>query len=194
MRKSIASAAPVGGAARYVDPVSVLGTEVAKRVAPLGDGRRFVGAGGWALALAWMVDFVVVLFGVGTGIVALALVDRQVDFGNGMWLLASTGLVFGVPLVYGLFYGNGRALGAVLTGTQLVRLKDGGRLGFWAPWAMLVRTLLLPLLIVAVLASSFAGGGGSPPGSPLRGSLDVDATRRLWAAEAAAGSVIGPSW
>ncbi|WP_202869439.1 hypothetical protein [Kribbella caucasensis] len=170
---------------RYVDPVSVLGTQVAKRVEPFGDGRRYVRAGQWAWFLAWLVDFVVVVFGVGIGLVALGLIDRQADLGNGASALALLGLPFGVPLAYGLFYGNGRALGAVLTGTQLVRLKDGGRVGNWAPWAMLIRVLLLPLLLVAVLASAFAGGGGSPPGSFVRVSLDVDASRRLWAAESA---------
>ena len=174
--------------------MSVLGAQVAKRVEPFGDGRRYVAAGEWMRLLAWLVDFVVVVFGLGIGIVALALVDLQVDLGNGVLALALLGLVFGVPLVYGLFYGNGRVLGAVLTGTQLVRLKDGGRLGFWAPWAMLVRILLLPLLIIGVLVGSFGGGGGSPPGSFVRVSLDVDATHRLRAAESAAGNATSPSW
>jgi len=140
------------------------------------------------------VDFVVVVFGVAIGLVALALVDRQMVLGNGVLTLALLGLVFGVPLLYGLFYGNGRALGAVLTGTQLVRLKDGARPGFRAPWAMLVRNLLLPLLLIAFLVGSLAGFGASPPGSFVRVSLDVDATRRLWAAESAAGNATGPSW
>ncbi|MFG1817811.1 RDD family protein [Kribbella sp. NPDC049174] len=166
---------------RHVDPVVVLGAQVAKRVQPFGDGRRYVAAGEWARFLAWLVDLVVVVFGVGIGFVALALVDGQVALSNGALTLALLGLIFGVPLVYGCFYGNGRALGAVLTGTQLVRLKHGGRLGFWASWAMLVR-ILLPLFLVAVVASAFAGGG-SAPGSFVRVSLDVDATHRLWAAE-----------
>lgn len=45
---------------RHVDLVSVLGTQVAKRVEPFGDGRRYVRAGQWAWFLAWLVDFVVV--------------------------------------------------------------------------------------------------------------------------------------
>ncbi|WP_328993679.1 RDD family protein [Kribbella sp. NBC_01245] len=164
----------------YIDPVNVLGPQIAKRVAPLGDGRRYVRAGEWTRLFAWLVDFVVCVFGMGIGFVALALMDP----GNDTLLLGLIGLLFGVPLVYGLFYGNGRVLGAVLTGTQLVRLKDGGRLGFWAPWAMLVRILLLPLVIFGVLVGSF-GGGGSPPGTFYRVSLDRDATRWLWAAESA---------
>jgi hypothetical protein len=171
---------------RYVDPVSVLGPDIAKRVEPLGNGRRYVRAGQWALFLAWLVDFLVVVFGVGIGMVALVVTDRQVGLGDAVVGLGVIGLVPGIPLVYGMCYGNGRALGAVLTGTRLVRLKDGGGLGFSAPWAMLVRVLLLPLLIVAVVVGALSGGGGSPPGSFIRASLDVDATHRLWAAESAA--------
>ncbi|MEV0286994.1 MULTISPECIES: RDD family protein [unclassified Kribbella] len=164
---------------RHVDPASVLGEQVAKRVEPFGNGDRYVRAGEWARALAWLVDFLVVALGMGIGVVAVALVDLQFDLGNGALTLALFGLVVGSPLGYGLFFGNGRALGGVLAGTQVVRLKDGGRLGFRAPWAMVVRILLLPLLIVGVLLGTLGGGGGSPPGSFVRGSLDVDATRRL---------------
>jgi hypothetical protein len=167
---------------RHVDPVSVLGPEVAKRVQPFGDGRRYVAAGTWAQVLAWLVDFVAVVFGLGFGLVVLALVDLQVALSNGALTLILLGLLFAVPLVYGLFYGDGRGLGALMTGTRLVRLKNGGRLGASAPWAMLVRVLLLPLLMVGVLLSSFAGAG-SPPGALVRASLDVEASRRLWAAE-----------
>ncbi|MGW1343436.1 RDD family protein [Kribbella sp. NPDC002412] len=166
---------------RHVDPVSVLGEQVAKRVEPFGNGDRYVRAGEWARALAWLVDFLMVVLGMGIGVVALAVVDLQADLGNGALTLSMLGLVVGVPLVYGLFFGNGRALGGVLAGTQVVRLADGGRLGFRAPWAMVVRILLLPLLLVGVLIGSLGGGGGSPPGSFVRGSLDVDATRRLQA-------------
>ncbi len=176
---------------RHVDPVSVLGAQVAKRVEPFGDGRRYVRAGEWARLLAWVVDFVVVVVGFAIGVVALVMVDQQVALGNGVVAAGVLGLVFGLPLVYGMFYGNGRALGAVLTGTQLVRLKDGGRVGFWGPWAMFVRLLLLPLLLIGVV---FGGGGASPPGSFLRGSLDVNASRRLWAAESAASGDHQPGW
>ncbi|MFI7063790.1 hypothetical protein ACIBL3_22580 [Kribbella sp. NPDC050124] len=164
---------------RHVDLVTVLGEQVAKRVEPFGNGERYVRAGQWPQALAWLVDLGMIVLGVGVGFVALALVDVQVDLTNGALTLALLGLLVGAPLGYGLFFGNGRALGGVVAGTQVVRLKDGGRLGFSAPWAMLVRIQLLPLLIIGVLVGSLAGGGGSPPGSLVRGSLDVDATRRL---------------
>lgn len=168
---------------RYVDPVSVLGPQVAERLEPLGDGRRYVRAGEWARAIAWLVDWAVCLLGMAIGLVALVAADP----GDGPLALGFFGLVVGVPLVYGLFYANGRALGAVLTGTRLVRLKDGGRLGFWAPWVMLVRVLLLPLYIIVFWLQALSGAGsGSPPGTTYRASVDVDATRRLWAAESAA--------
>lgn len=169
----------------YVDLVDVLGPQVAKRVEPLGDGRRYVGAGVWATGIAWLVDWAVCLLGLVTGLVAL----DSADLGDGPFALGFFGLVLGVPLAYGLFYVNGRALGAVLTGTRLVRLKDGGRLGFWAPWVMLTRVLLLPLLIIVFWLQALSGAGtGSPPGTTYRASVDVDATRRLWAAESAAGN------
>jgi hypothetical protein len=72
------------------------------------------------------------------------------------------------------WYRDGRALGAVCTGTRLVRTRDGGRIGAQGPWAMLVRNILLPLLVAALV---FCGGtvGGELP----RTSIDVARTRRL---------------
>lgn len=169
-----------------MDPVSVLGAQVAERVKPFGNGRRYVEARERARALAWLVDCFVVVLGVVIGIVALLLVDHQVGLDSATAGLVMFGLPFGVPLLYGVFYGNGRALGAVLAGTQLVRLKDGGRVGFWAPWAMLARIVLLPLLIIAYWMASYAGFGSSLDGKIVRVSLDIDASQRLWAAELAA--------
>ncbi|MEU7715314.1 hypothetical protein AB0B03_25635 [Micromonospora chalcea] len=80
---------------------------------------------------------------------------------------------------YGLCYGNGRALGALLTGTQLVRAKDGGRIGLKACWAMLVRTLLMPVLVVVLVVTAFSTGSSDAPGSLVRTTIDPDATRRL---------------
>ena len=54
----------------------VLGPREAKRIATFGNGGLYVRAGTGAQALAWLVDFTVFLFGVGAGVVALALVDR----------------------------------------------------------------------------------------------------------------------
>ncbi|MFD5095006.1 hypothetical protein ACFWMR_30700 [Amycolatopsis thailandensis] len=157
----------------------VFGPRTAKRVATFGDGMSYVEAGFWAQSFAWLVDFVVFVLGVGVGVLVLALVDLSVNLDNGVIALAVLAILFVVPLLYGLCFGNGRALGAVLTGTRLTRAADGGRIGKKAPWAMLIRTVLMPLLLVAVLAAAFTGGGTAPGGSPARVSVDVRATRRL---------------
>jgi hypothetical protein len=164
---------------RFVDPIDVIGPERTRRIEPLGDGRRYVRATPGALVAAWIVDFLVFLLTLVGGTVALMVSESQGTINAEAAALGIIALIFGIPLVYGVFYGNGRALGALLTGTRLIRVKDGGRLGFWAPWAMLVRVLLLPILV----ASMF---GNLPPGDLRRASMDVDATRALWEAEAAA--------
>ncbi|TWD81372.1 RDD family protein [Kribbella amoyensis] len=170
---------------RYVDPAAVLGPDLAKRVEPLRNGRRYVRPGSWTTAFAWLVDFAVYVVVLFVGIGLLAARDSQSPLGSDVVGLGVIALVLVVPLLYGMFYGNGRALGGLLTGTRLVRLKDGGRLGASAPWAMLVRVLLMPFLLVAILVGSFSGGTGSPPGSLRRSSIDIEASNRLWAAESA---------
>ncbi|MFB6397384.1 RDD family protein [Polymorphospora lycopeni] len=159
----------------------VLGRRTAKRLAAFDDGTLYVEASGGARFLAWLVDFVVYVLGVGVGFVVLSLVAVAAGLPDGTVALLAVSLLFVVPLLYGLCYGNGRALGAVLTGTQLVRVKDGGRIGGKACWAMLVRTLLMPLLLIAVIVGALSGGG-SPPGSLARTSIDPDAIRQLHAA------------
>lgn len=108
------------------------------------------------------------------------------------------GLLVCVPLVYGLFYGNGRGLGAAFTGTRLVRLKNGQRIGTSACWTMLMRTLLFPLMVVLFLAlmvaataggtGSAGGGGETVPGNPRRIRIDDEATRRLRSTSVGAGA------
>lgn len=151
------------------------GPTIAKRLDTFDDGTFYITAGGWARLLAWLTDFVVFLVLAGVGfvvyaLVAIALVDSMSDTTA---LLCVLGLLVGAPIFYGLFFGNGRALGAVLTRTRLVRVKNGGRIGASACWAMLVRTVLFPLLILAVLT------GGTVDGALRRISIDDDATRRL---------------
>jgi len=160
----------------------VLGPRTAKRLATFGDGVLFVEARAGVQFLAWLVDFVVFVFGVAVGFVVLAGVGQAVNLDDGVMVLILLALLFLVPLLYGLCYRNGRALGAVLTGTQLVRVADGGRIGGKAPWAMLVRTILMPLLLFVVIAGALAGGGVAPGGSQVRISVDVGATGRLRAA------------
>lgn len=157
----------------------VLGPRKAKRIATFGNGGLYVRAGTGAQALAWLVDFTVFLFGVGAGVVALSLVDRAVTLSDNFAAGASLSLLVVVPLLYGLCYGNGRALGALLTGTQLVRARDGGRIGLKACWALLVRTLLMPVLVVVLVVTAFSTGSSDAPGSLVRTTIDPDATLRL---------------
>jgi hypothetical protein len=109
------------------------GAKVAKRLDMHKDGILYVSAGGWALLLSWLVDFVVVVLGVGVGFVAAVI--AYPDVSGDVGLLIMLGLLVGVPMLYGgLCYRNGRALGAVLTGTRIVRVKNGRRLGATAWW------------------------------------------------------------
>ncbi|MGC7095163.1 RDD family protein [Amycolatopsis lurida] len=139
--------------------------------------KPYVEARTWRQFLAWLVDFTVFLLGSLVGVVVLSLVDRSAHLAGGVLVLSMVAILIGVPLLYGLCcYRNGRALGAVLTGTRLVRAADGGRIGGKAPWAMLVRTVLMPLLLVAVIVGALTGGGTGPGGSQVR--VTVDARRR----------------
>ncbi|MGC4895373.1 hypothetical protein [Micromonospora sp. DT31] len=160
----------------------VLGARTAKRVEMFGNGGLYVRAGTGAQFLAWLVDFIVYLTGFGVGVVALSLVDRAVALSDDAVAGVALSLFVAVPMLYGLCYGNGRALGAVLTGTQLVRSRDGGRVGVKACWAMLVRTLLLPGLCVALMVTAFLSGTSTAPGSLVRTCIDPTATRALHAA------------
>jgi RDD family len=157
------------------------GAKIAKRLDTFEDGTFYVTAGGWARLLSWLVDFVVYLLCASVGFVAIVVANPEVS--DNVAGLTVLGLLVGVPVLLGLFYGNGRALGAVLTGTRLVRVKNGGRIGAAAWWAMLVRTVLFPLFLAMLLATIVAGEFGSgPPGSLRRISVDDNATRQLHAA------------
>jgi hypothetical protein len=151
------------------------GAKIAKRLDTFKDGTFYVSAGEWARLLSWLVDFVVFVFLAVGGFVALVVANPEVS--DNVAVLTMLGLLVGVPVLYGLFFGNGRALGAVLTGTRLVRVRNGNRIGAAACWAMLVRTILFPVFLGAVVV-----GGGIAPGSLRRISIDDDATRQLHAA------------
>jgi hypothetical protein len=141
----------------------VLGPQTAKRLAMFHNGVLYVNAGGWARFLAWLVDVVVSLLSMVVGFDVAAGVGRAADLGNGTVTVIV--ILFLAPLLYGgLCFRNGRALGAVFTGTQVVRIKDGGRIGGWASWATLVR-VLFPLLAIGAII----------------GALDPHAIRQLHA-------------
>lgn len=156
-----------------------LGSRAAGRVEAFTDGGLFVRAGEVRRFLAWLVDFAVFVLAVGAGFVALVEAHRSSRIAAGTFALLLFALFVLVPLLYGLCYGNGRALGGVLTGTQLVRSANGGRIGLKAPWAMMVRTALLPLLIFLVVFAAFAGGGSGPGEFLPRTSIDRRGTRLL---------------
>ncbi|MFD4641687.1 RDD family protein [Lentzea sp. NPDC058436] len=149
------------------------GPTIAKRLDTFDDGTLYIGPGGWTRLLAWFADFLVHVLFAGAAFVAFAVATRSSPISDSAAALTVLGLLIGTPLVYGLFFGNGRGVGAALTGTRLVRVKNGGRLGASACWAMLVRTVLFPLLLLAFVT------GGTAEGSLSRISIDDDATRRL---------------
>lgn len=151
-----------------------LGPKIAKRLDTFKDGTFYITAGGWARLLSWFVDVAVVVLCAVGGAAALAVAKPETP--NSTVGLTAFGLLVGVPVLYGLFFGNGRALGAVLTGTRLVRVKNGHRIGAAACWAMLVRTVLLAPLLIAMMFE-----GAMNVGSLRRISIDDDATRQLHA-------------
>lgn len=151
------------------------GPKVAKRLDTFKDGTFYITAGDLARPLSWLVDFGVFVLLAGGGFVAIAVSIETVS--GGAAALIMLGLLVGVPLLYGLCYGNGRALGAVLTGTRLVRVKNGHRLGVGACWAMLVRIVLIPPYLLAITLGQMPSVG-----SARRISIDDAATRQLHAA------------
>ena len=158
----------------------VLGPQTAERLAMFRNGVLYVEPGRWARFLGWLVDVVVSVLCMAVGVIVAAVVDLAADLDNGTGALIVIAMVFLAPLLYGGFcFRNGRALGGVLTGTQVVRVKDGGRIGGWAAWAMLVR-FLYPLLAIGLIIGVLGGGGTGP--SSDRVSVDPHAIRRLHAA------------
>lgn len=151
---------------------AVGGADVAKRLRAFEDGALYIDSTSGAAFTAWLIDAVLVN---GTA-VALAVLygtrstDPYAGAGAGVRAIA---LLIVLPLCYGWAYRNGRALGGLLTATRLVRMKDGSRIGLAkAGWAMLIRTLLMPIAFWAALDGL----------SQVRVSIDDPATQRLRAA------------
>lgn len=154
-----------------------LGPKVAKRLDTFDDMSFYVMPGPWKRLFAWLVDVLFYLVLAGVGFVVFAAVTRNSEVSDNVAALTMIGLLIGTPILYGLFFGNGRGIGAVLTGTRLVRVKNGSRIGASGAWAMLVRTILFPVLTAALIFD-----GSTSVGSLRRVSIDDDATRRLHAA------------
>jgi hypothetical protein len=158
----------------------VLGAKIAKRLDTYKDGTFYITAGAWARMSAWFVDVLFVVLCAAGGTVALVVAKPETP--NSTVGLTTLGLLVGLPVLYGFFYGNGRALGGMLTGTRLVRVKNGRRIGAGACWAMVVRIVLFPLLVCWSFAWAASGAGSGLPGNLTRISIDEEATRRLHAA------------
>lgn len=158
----------------------VLGPQTAKRLAMFHNGVIYVNPGRWARFLAWLVDVVMSVLSMAVGVFLAVVVDLAADLDNGAGALIAIAMLFLAPLLYGGFcFRNGRALGGVVTGTQVVRIKDGGRIGGWAAWAMLMR-VLFPLLAIGAIIGALGGGGMAPDSD--RVSVDARAIRRVHAA------------
>lgn len=148
---------------------SELGTAVAKRVRAFEDGTLYVDSTMSGAFLAWLVDSVL-LYAVA---VAVAIIygtasddpDRAVGA-----VVIGLALIVVLPFGYGCAFRDGRALGGLLTGTQVVRMRDGSPVGLAkAGWAMLIRAVFLPFLFWAAI-----DGVGQ-----VRVSIDRAATARL---------------
>ena len=152
--------------------VPLLGARTAKRVRAHTDGSLYVEASVGAALLAWLVDVVLVnTTAVFLGVLYYLRSDDPNKAGGAV--VITLALLVLLPFLYGCCYSNGRALGALLTHTRLVRIADGSRIGFAkAGWAMLIRTLFLPFLFWVVI-------DGASDISEVRCSIDDPATQRL---------------
>ncbi|KAA2258876.1 RDD family protein [Solihabitans fulvus] len=155
------------------DVTRVLGEPTGKRLRAFDDGGLYVEPG-WPQFWAWLIDFFVVVAAVA-GTAGAYYAAHRYDF-NAAGRATGIGILLVVvaPLVYGLFYGNGRAIGGLLAGTRLVRKKDGSRIGLAkAGWAMLIRTIGFVILVLGALAGDSSGV------EEVRVSIDVRATALL---------------
>lgn len=146
-----------------------LGPEAARRVRAFENGALYVDSTMSGALLAWLID-AVLLYAVAVT-VAILYGTRSFDPDRAVGaVVIGISLIVVLPFVYGWAFRNGRALGGVLTGTQVVRMKDGTPIGFGkAGWAMLIRTVFLPFLFWAAI-----DGIGQ-----VRVSIDRTATARL---------------
>ncbi|MFB7843762.1 RDD family protein [Microbacterium sp. NPDC056052] len=148
---------------------SELGTAEAKRVRAFEDGTLYVDSTMSGALLAWLVDSVL-LYAVAVAVaIGYGTTSDDPDRAVGA-VIIGLALIVVLPFVYGWAFRNGRALGGLLTGTQVVRMKDGSPVGLAkAGWAMLIRTVFLPFLFWAAI-----DGIGQ-----VRVSIDSAATARL---------------
>ncbi|MGN8027625.1 hypothetical protein [Microbacterium sp. 22242] len=150
----------------------LLGDAPAKRLKAHADGSLYVEATVSAAVLAWLIDTVLV-DGAAIGLGVLTAARSSDPYAPAGGAVVALLLLVILPLLYGWCYRDGRALGALLAGTRLVRMSDGGRIGLpKAGWAMLIRTLFLPFIFWAALE-------GTGDVGQVRTSIDENATIRL---------------
>lgn len=155
---------------------SLLGREAAGRLRAFRNGELYIDGPPGRSFLAWLIDFALIVIGSVLAAVAVYAGSSSSDPAPAAVGAAVAALLV-LPLLYGWCYRNGKALGGRLTDTRLVRTRDGGRIGWGkAGWAMLIRTMILPLLIWGLLEA------GSSDFSTVRTSIDDGTTERLRAA------------
>jgi hypothetical protein len=153
--------------------MTALGESQAKGLGAFGDGTLYSQSIGRSIT-AWLIDAVVIV-GVAIAIALSYYHGHRYDqgaIGTMIFILISGTLV--VPFVYGWFYSNGRAIGGLVTGTRLVRAKDGSKIGLLgAGWALFIRFWIGFDFIFGAL------NGSDVFENPARVSIDSKATQQL---------------
>lgn len=66
--------------------------------------------------------------------------------------------------LYGFILPGRRSLGAVLYGTRVVKMSDGGRPGFWrSGWISFVRTVGIVVFSIIIVVGALGGGSSGNP-------------------------------
>jgi hypothetical protein len=155
--------------------IASLGKDIGDKVDAAEDGTLYVEAVGRAIC-AWLIDFVLIVgLSVVLGLVYYKTHLYEAESAAG----ASVIIIFlciALPFTYGWFYSNGRGVGALVTGTRLVRRSNGQNIGLLkAGWAMFARIYGRILFVIGLL-------GGSTMDVTQRVSIDIEATKRLYGA------------
>lgn len=146
-----------------------LGTAAAKRVRAFEDGTLYVDSTMSGALGAWLIDSILMYAVAVVAAILYGTSSADPDRPIGA-VVIGLALVVVLPFVYGWAFRDGRGLGGLLTGTQVVRMRDGSPVGLAkAGWAMLIRTVFLPFLFWAAI-----DGVGQ-----VRVSIDRAATAQL---------------
>lgn len=142
-----------------------------KRSAQLGNGTSVVKASAWQQIGAWFVDFSVVAI---VAAVAYVVVAGSLEGTTGKAVLAALAGWIGAAWIYGLCCFGGKSLGALASGTRVVRFSTGTAPGVWrAGWVMFSRTVLFPI-VGLVLFVAAVGGANPTMNGPKPRHITVD--------------------